>query len=379
MKIVHIITGLNNGGAEGVLYRLVVNDKKNQHIVISMMDKGKYGPLLDRDGIEVICLNMEGGRISIPAIFKLYRLLKNLNPDLIQTWMYHADLIGGIIGRLAGIKRIFWNIRHSTFNAEYTKKSTIFVAKLCGKFSSLVPEKIICCAESAIQNHIDIGYCLDKFVVIGNGYDLTKFIKNNSWGNKVKQELNLGKYEGFLLGMIGRYDPQKNHKGLIEALSILKNKGYSFKLILVGRDLNDQNNELNLQLYEYNLKENTYLLDQRNDIPAILNALDIHILSSSYGEGFPNVIAEAMVCGVACVATDIGDSKVIIGEFGEVVEPNNSDLLCSSIVKLISLKKDKDRWEEFKDNISIYARNNFDLNIMLENYNNAWNNYKGDM
>lgn len=378
MKIVHLITGLNNGGAEGVLYRLVTNDKENEHIVISMMDAGKYGPLLMKEGIEVRCLNIEGRRLSLPAIIKLYQLLKKIKPDLIQTWMYHADLIGGLIGRLAGVNRVFWNIRHSTFNINYSKKSTIYIAKICGKLSTLIPEKIICCAETAVKTHGDFGYCLDKFHVIGNGYDLNKFSQNKELGNKIKKELGLDLNEEPILGMVGRYDPQKNHKGLIEALAIVKNKGYNFKLILIGRDLNNKNETLGTQIKKYGLKDHVYLLDQRADIPNILNALDIHILSSAYGEGFPNVVAEAMVCGIPCVATNVGDTKLIINQWGEVVEPNDPLLLADAIIKMINLRDNKNQWNDFKNNLSSYARGNFELKIMVEKYNSAWKNIKAN-
>nr|WP_289846529.1 glycosyltransferase [Acinetobacter haemolyticus] len=179
-----------------------------------------------------------------------------------------------------------------------------------------------------------------------------------------------------ILGMVGRYDPQKNHKGLIEALAIVKNKGYNFKLILIGRDLNNKNETLGSQIKKYGLKDHIYLLDQRADIPNILNALDIHILSSAYGEGFPNVVAEAMVCGIPCVATNVGDTKLIINQWGEVVEPNDPLLLSDAIIKMINLRDNRNQWNDFKNNLSSYARSNFDLKIMVDKYNSAWKNIK---
>ncbi|BBI68848.1 hypothetical protein PKHYL_30390 [Psychrobacter sp. KH172YL61] len=107
MKVVHIITGLNNGGAEGVLYRLITHDEENEHIIISMMDLGKYGPLLLERGLDVYCLNMKAGGISLASIYKLRRYLRRIDPDVVQTWMYHADLIGGIVAKSLGIKKIF--------------------------------------------------------------------------------------------------------------------------------------------------------------------------------------------------------------------------------------------------------------------------------
>lgn len=372
MKIVHIITGLNNGGAEGVLYRLVTNDKKNEHIVISMMDAGKYGPLLIENGIQVIYLGMDGGKFSLSSIIQLYKKIKLIKPDLVQTWMYHADLLGGLAARLAGVKRIIWNIRHSNFDEKNTKKMTVLIASICGKLSSFIPEKIICCAESAVKYHTDIGYAKEKIVIIGNGYDLDKFLFNEKLGRTVRDELNLDNTP--VIGMIGRYDPQKDHKNLLESMSKIKKKNYKFKLILVGRDLNVRNVTLIAYIKKYDLSENIYLLDQRSDIPNILNAIDIHVLSSAYGEGFPNVVAEAMVCGVPCVVTDVGDSKFIVGQFGEVVPPSDSGMLAEAIISMLQLRENKEDWKGLKERAAFYAKNNFDLKLMINKYNAVWHN-----
>ncbi|MCO8109089.1 glycosyltransferase [Acinetobacter indicus] len=371
MKIVHIITGLNNGGAEGVLYRLVINDKENEHIVVSMMDAGKYGPLLIECGIQVICLEMSGGRFSLSSVIQLYKKLKLIKPDIIQTWMYHADLIGGVVGRIAGVKRIFWNIRHSTFDPTYTKKSTIIIAKLCGKLSSLIPEKIICCAESAVVAHLDLGYSQNKIIVINNGYDLLKFRLNYELKENLCQELGLKKYP--ILGMVGRYDPQKNHIGLIDALKCVKNSSKNFYLILVGKGLNSSNIELVEYINKAGLAENVYLLDQRNDIDKIMNSLDIHILSSSYGEGFPNVIAEAMACGTPCVATDVGEAKRIIEKDGWIVEPNNIHDLAEKIIIALDEMKNIETWDNLKLKVRKKVLDNYDINKMITKYNTVWN------
>ena len=108
LKVLHIITGLNDGGAEAVLYRLCVHDHQNSHTVISLMDDGKYGALLREIGVAVYCLNMPQGRVTITGVWRCWLLLRSLNVNLIQTWMYHADLMGGVLGRLAGFKKIIW-------------------------------------------------------------------------------------------------------------------------------------------------------------------------------------------------------------------------------------------------------------------------------
>lgn len=370
MKVVHIITGLNNGGAEGVLYRLVTHDKKNEHVVISLMDKGKYGSLLLDKGIAVHCLNMEAGEISPKSLLKLRKYLKVSKPDIVQTWMYHADLIGGLVARSLGIKNIFWNLRHSSFDINHTKSSTIKIAKLNAKLSKAIPYKIICCAEGAVEAHTDLGYSKEKIAVIANGYDLNTFKIDNDSREAIRNELNIGKKT--VLGMVGRYDPQKNHKGLLESLSIVKQKGYDFDLVLVGKDLNKDNMLLLKYIKKYGLAEQTYLLDQRNDISGIMNALDIHILSSSYGEGFPNVIAEAMACGTPCIATNIGDSGIIIDDYGWLVEARSPKSLAEAIKTALIVKQDISKWKNMKISAQKQVIDNFSLEKMIDKYNSVW-------
>lgn len=370
MKIVHITTGLNNGGAEGVLYRLVTHDQDNEHIVISMMDAGKYGPMLLDKGVKLYCLNMVQGKFSPKAIVKLYKILKKTKPNVVQTWMYHADLIGGLTAKIAGVKNIFWNLRQTNFDSDHTKASTIKIARLNAKLSKIIPKKIISCAQAAVKTHTDLGYDEEKIVVIGNGYDLSTFKIDDDSRNLIRDELNIGKNP--VIGMVGRYDPQKNHKGLIEALAIVKKNGYVFDLILVGRDLNEKNKTLLSQIRKSGLYEQTHLLDQRNDIPSIMNALDLHVLSSSYGEGFPNVIAEAMACGAPCIATDVGDSKIIVGKYGAIVEKNNSNDLSKAIIESLDLMSNKDKWEDLRQLSQDHIVRNFDVQRMLLKYTDVW-------
>lgn len=372
-KITHIITGLNNGGAEAVLFRLCVNDLDNQHIVISLMDLGKYGPLLLDKGIDVHCLNMPQGKVTLKGLIKLYKLLKKLKPDVVQTWMYHADLIGGVVARLVGIKNIYWNIRHSTLEKGLSSKSTIYVAKCCAIFSHFIPKSIICCASNAVLVHAELGYSKKKMNVIGNGYELDQLFINEELGNAVKEEFSLFNVP-VILGMVGRYDPQKDHLNLLNSLSILKKKGVNFKCLLVGKDLNNRNSVLNSQINELCLTDSIVLLDQRSDIPSVMNALDIHILSSSFGEAFPNVLAEAMACGTPCVTTDVGDAALIVGGTGWVVPPRKSEELAASIQLAINEGFDTVAWQTQKLEARQRVVEKFSIENMIDSYKAVWLN-----
>ena len=369
-KITHIITGLNNGGAEAVLYRLCTNDTQAKHTVISLMDMGKYGPLLQAAGVEVHCLNMPAGRVSFAGLRKLYKLLKSLQPDAVQTWMYHADLIGGLVAKFAGIKNINWGIHHTVLVKGETKRSTILVAKLCALLSRFVPTKIVCCAHKSVEVHTELGYHKEKMIVIGNGYQLEKFAPNSNAGKKIRQELELVEQE-IILGIVGRFDPLKDHFNLLRALSLLPSD-FAYRCLLIGKDLNTDNAPLMQEIKRLDIQDNTLLLDQRSDIPAVMNALDLHILSSM-SEAFPNVLAEAMACGTPCVTTDVGDAALIVGNTGWVVPPKNPQALADAIMQAANEKlTDNQAWSLRKESARKRIVENFSIEIMIEGYHRVW-------
>ena len=372
MKIVHIITGLNNGGAEGVLYRLVTHDHANEHIVISMMDAGKYGPLLEKNNIKTYYLGLNRGKVSILPLIKLKSILKIEEPDIIQTWMSHADLFGGIVSKILGHKNLIWNIRHSKLTYRASNIKTNAVILTCMAMSNFIPKKILCCSERTYQDYAGHGYPKNKMTVISNGYEFDKFNTNSNSRKLIRTELGIAE-DINLLGMIARYDPNKNHHGLLRSLKLVKESNDNFKIILVGRDLNDNNNTIKNKIRELGLEQHILLLNQRNDIPAVMNALDIKILSSISGEGFPNVLAEAMACGTLCVATNIGDSSIIIDDYGWVVEADNDKLLANAILEALELKRNSTEWNRMKVLAKQHIIDNFSISLMVEKYNKVWN------
>lgn len=371
MQVTHIITSLNNGGAQAVLYRLCTNDTGATHTVISLMDMGKYGPMLEKAGITVHCLNMPQGKVTLSGLRKLYTLLKKRKHDAVQTWMYHADLIGGVIAKLAGVKKVFWGIHHSNLEPDKSKRSTIAIAKLCARLSKRVPMGIVCCADEALAVHAAIGYDKSKMTVIYNGYRLDQFNINSDSGNAVKQELNIA-HAPLVLGLVGRFDPQKDHANLLNALALLKEKNKDFACLLVGADINRDNMELYGQIKRLGLLEHVRLLDQRSDIPAVMNALDVHVLSSTT-EGFPNVVAEAMACGTPCVTTDVGDAALIVGDTGWVVPPSNSEQLFEAITKALNEKQSNaDAWNARQQAARQRIEENFSIETMVGKYHRVW-------
>lgn len=209
IRVVHIVSGLIAGGAETMLYRLLANMNGGHFAseVISMTDQGQLGEKIQQLGVPVTALGMN----RVPSVGKLKRLWSHLhsNPvDIIQTWMYHADLIAGIVGKLSTSAPIVWNIRANV--APYSKdKKTYLFTKACAYLSASLPARIISCSEAARLSHVHAGYEAGKIVTIPNGFDLNCSRAAPATLQPVRQELGLESTTP-LIGLITRYDRRKD-------------------------------------------------------------------------------------------------------------------------------------------------------------------------
>ncbi len=371
INILHIITGLSDGGAEAVLFRLCVHDQRDRHTVISLINEGKYGRLLRQAGIKVYCLGMPKGKISPAGIACLWRIVRAEKPEVVQTWMYHADLIGGITARLAGVRYVFWGIRHSNLMPGKSKRSTIWIARLCAVLSHFVPYRIICCSRKAALIHQELGYSARKFNIIPNGYNLEDFMPDDREHANIRDELWVDE-DTPLIGMVARFNPQKDHANLISALGRLDRNGRKFRCALIGIGMDSNNEKLIKLLTTEGVKERICLLGRRTDIPAVMNALDIHVLSSAYGEAFPNVLAEAMACGTPCVTTDVGDASEIVGDTGWVVPPSDPEKLASGLDAALDEWGDFKAWDERQKIARQRIVEHFSLEKMVKAYRDVW-------
>lgn len=329
LRVLHVITCLDDGGAEAVLYRLCTHDGENRHAVVSLMDAGKYGPLLRAAGIEVHCLGMPRGRFRPAAAWHLWRLIRTQRPDVVQTWMYHADLVGGVVARLAGVRAVCWGVRNTTLEPDSSARGTIWVARACARLSRRVPRTIVSCSREAARVHGALGYAAEKFVVVPNGYDLTRFAPDVAARERLRAQWGIAA-DVPLIGTVARFDPAKDHATLVAALGRFARTGATFSAVLVGTGIDASNAALRAAITAQGLDGRVRLLGRRDDVPAVMNALDLHVLSSR-GEAFPNVLAEAMACDTPCVSTDVGDAAVIVGDTGWVVPPRDAEALAAAI------------------------------------------------
>lgn len=371
LNILHVITGLTDGGAENSLYQLCHNDRDNVHRVVCLMDAGQYGPRFDAAGIEVVYLNMPQGRVTPAGIWRLWRTIREFRPDVVQTWMYHADLVGGVVARLAGVKAICWGIRNSNLMPGATKRSTIWVAKVCGAISRVVPSRIVSCSQNAVEVHRKLRYAAMKFVIVPNGCNLSLLFPDSEARTRVRDEWGLDA-DMPLLGMVARFDLQKDHVNLIAALAQLKGLGWDFRCVLVGGGVDADNAELTLLLEDYGVRERVLLVGRRSDIPAVMNALDVHVLSSRFGEAFPNVLSEAMACGTPCVSTDVGDAAFIVGDTGWIMPPGDSWALADHLALALEEHADVTAWQARKQRAHQRVVDSFSVQRMVDGYNASW-------
>lgn len=369
MNILHIITGLEDGGAESALYRLCLNDRQDRHRVVSLTGAGKYGPLLQARGIETLCLDMPRGRITRSSLAKLWRFLRASPCDIVQTWMYHANLVGGLVARMTRHRNIVWGIHHSDLGDGGTSARTVMVARLGARLSRLVPRHIICCAEKSARIHADFGYAPDRLRVVPNGYDLSVFRPDAALRERCRSDLGLTMTQP-VIGFVARYDTLKDHANLLAALRLLRDLGHTPTCLLVGTGMDAGNAALQAQIKQAGVADQLVLTGRRDDIPAVMNALDLHVMSST-SEAFPNVLAEAMASGTPCISTDVGDAPDIVGPTGWIVPPRDPQALAQALAQALDALGRPD-WAARQQAARERVEQRFSITRMVEGYRAVW-------
>lgn len=343
MKITFIITNLATGGAETMLLKLLqhIDRSRFQPTVISLVGMGEVGPCIAALGIPVHALGMRRGGFPNPfLVFKLVGLLRKQQPDIVHTWMYHADLLGGIAARLSGCENVIWCIRNSNLDPNMTSYSTLHVVNVCAYLSSVIPRKIISCSRRAKEVHLEKGYAKNKLHIIPNGFDLRRYKPDPASKVTLCSELNLN-LNVLLVGLVARYDPQKNHLGFVAAAGLVAAKIPHVHFVLAGKEIDENNVALTNAIIKSGLADRFHLLGRREDVPSLMAAFDVLASSSSFGEAFPNVLGESMACKVPCVVTDVGDSAEIVGDTGLVVPSGDMVGLANGLVEILRLSPAK--------------------------------------
>ncbi len=339
--VTHIIAGLAPDGAERMLLRLVssMDATRFENDVISLTDLGPMTEKFQAAGIRVRALGMSRGSANPYYLAKLAGWLRKLpSQQIIQTWMYHADLVGGLAAKLAGCAGLVWNIRHSELHPGVDKRHTIWTAKACAALSNRLPRRIICASEASRIFHEKLGYAHDRMEVIPNGFDLDLFRPDAETREAVRSELGVGP-STLLIGYIARKHPVKDHRTFFRAAELVHKQFPDVRFVLCGDGATQQDPEMRDWSEAAGVREACLFLGRRDDVPRVLNAFDI-ATSSSTSEAFPNTLAEAMACGIPAVVTNVGDSRSILGETGSIVPPKDPKALAQAWGGLIQAGPD---------------------------------------
>src|SRR5690606_26966541 len=200
-------------------------------------------------------------------------------------------------------------------------------------------------------------------------YDLTRWQPDAQAGARLRQQWQLAP-DARVIGFVARFNPLKDHRSLINALAQCKKNGLVVHCVLVGKGLDTDNAQLMQWLREADVTDQVILLGMRDDVPAIMNALDVHVLSS-LAEGFPNVVAEAMACGVPGVVTDVGDAALIVGDTGWVAPPQQPAALAEAISQAFAAIDAQGR-EAIGARVRARVLQEFSLPRMVERYEQTW-------
>jgi glycosyltransferase involved in cell wall biosynthesis len=301
-----ITTGLGSGGAEMMLAQLVNGLTKLQHVVVSLTAGGKHAASLPN----VHSLDMPAGKPTLSALWKLLLLVRREKPDVLMGWMYHGCFVASI-AKFMRFKQVpmIWNIRQSLYDLKLEKRGSAMVIRALAWLSWL-PKRITYNSQLSSQQHEAIGYAKAKTQLIANGFDVTK------WQPRTPTR--------GLIGRFGRNAPMKDYPTFIEAAKIIHAKRPETRFIIVGAETD-----------QLDVPPFIQVLGERHDLPQLTASLNIAVSSSAFGEGFPNVVGEAMACAVPVVATDIGDTRWVMGETGRLVPPRDPQALASACLEIL--------------------------------------------
>jgi glycosyltransferase involved in cell wall biosynthesis len=311
-----------------MLVRLVLADQDSglmRNVVVSLLDGGVHITKLRDAGIEVYSLGLDRFSRLPVGFLRLVLLMRRIRPDVVMTWLYHADLLGILAAVASGLGagRVIWNLRCSNIDFDKYAYTTRWIVKILTWLSPL-PKAVTANSRAGQRVHEALGYRPRYWAFLPNGVDLDEYRPNERDRIQVRNELGLDATT-FAVGMIARFDPQKDHATFLAAAKMVATRWPDVRFVLVGRNTN-----------ELPAIDRVLALGERPDVPRLLRGLDLVVLSSAYGEGSPNVLTEAMATGVFCITTDVGDAAALVKDSGVVVPPQNAEALATAMGTLLS-------------------------------------------
>ena len=373
IKVVHVVSGLNAGGTEMMLFKLLSKMSVDhfENTVISLTDStdGVVGNKIRSLNTAIYTLSMRSGVANPMGALKFIAILYRIRPHILQTWLYHSDLLGALAFLVSPVKKLCWNIRCSFLDFKQYSKTTEFSVRVLSKLSSL-PNAVLVNSRVGQNYHESLGYHPRRWELIPNGFDLERFSPDPNAKKNLTQMLGLPE-NSYVIGMVARFDPMKDHSTFIRAAEKLLRHRTDAHFILIGKGVTYDNPAICSMFSVPTSKSHIHLLGERTDIAALVAGLDIFSLSSR-GEGFPNVIGEAMACGVPCVVTNAGDSAEIVGNTGRIVPVSDPDALAEAWEILI--QSSPESLKNLGDQARKRIENKFNLPLIVKHYENLYRN-----
>lgn len=336
LRILHVITALETGGTETFLARLLEKLPRDRFksLVASLVRPGHMGGRIRAQGVPLANLGLRRGLPMPGAVKRLMEVIDDFRPDVVQTWLYHADLLGLLAVRLSVEAPLVWNLRCADLSMARPPLFTRLAAWACARLSRL-PDAVVANSEAARGLHQARGYNPREFLVLDNGVDPEAFRPDPALRLQVRKELGV-EPDAPLAGMLARFDPVKDHAGFCAAAAQAAQTLPRARFLLCGAGTALNNRELREMVRASGLQDRMILAGHRQDAPRVLAALDV-LCSASRSESFPNTLIEAMSCGVPCAATDAGDSARILGDTGRIVPPGEPAALGRALAELLAL------------------------------------------
>lgn len=374
MKIIHVINGLNLGGTERMLLRLVKSDvfREDEITVISLLGPGKLSDEFTTANVKIVYLNCNSWMGVLSSFFILGALLRREKPHVLHSWLYQSDLLAGLAGKVVGVKKIVWSIRQTNISLEANRTRTWVLIRLAALLSNLLPTFVVANSKEAGETHAKIGYPKSKITVIQNGFETKEFFCDSKIRRDYRLQLGL---DGFtpLVGMVARYDVVKNHRGFFEFASLILQKKPQAKFLLCGSKIEKSNAPLVSLAKQTGAYPNCiWLGEQTEDLVRIYNAIDV-LVSSSNGESFPSVIAEAMACGTPAIGTDVGATRDIISNPDWVVSKSDMEGLANVALSILS------KSEQDLSQISKLVRRRVDSRYNVEVVSRTFRNFYANL
>ena len=336
IRVVHVTTGLLAGGAERVLVDVAtrVDRSRFEPTVISLTTRGPLAADLEAAGVPVHAMEFNRSVPDPVAFTRLARLLRRVEPHLVETWLTKADLIGGLASRIAVRAPLLWSVHVSDIPYQAGVRSNALGQRIGARMSRWLPKLIVCVSEEAANAHAALGYDRGKFRIVPNGFDTERFQPDPDARAAVRTDLGIGQ-DTLVVGLVARFDPQKDHTTFARAARTVLDEIEGVQFVLCGREITTGNASLVGVLDRAGILDRTQLLGVREDMPAITASFDIAASSSAFGEAFSLALGEAMACGVPCVTTDVGNAAAIVGDTGRVVPAKQPAALADGILELL--------------------------------------------